>query len=340
MTRMGDKSQMGNPIDPAEASPGTRALLHLGRRAIAAQAEALQALGSSLDDRYAQALALLRHTSGRIVVCGLGKSGLIARKMAATLSATGTPAYYLHAGEAAHGDLGLLVPGDALVLLSNSGETRECGAVLQRAVRLNMPIIAVTSHPDSAVARAANVCLRLPHRAEICPFGTTPTTSTTMMLALGDALAVSLMTLRGVSAADLHQLHPGGRLGLDLIEVDRFMHQGEALPLVGPDTPMPDVLAMIGAKGFGIAGIIDARQRLLGVVTDGDIRRHALKLSTARARDVLTASPHTLATGAMAREALALMAAARITALFVLNHSEGGRVAGLVHVHDLLRMGA
>lgn len=333
---MRDQDILTRPI-AEEVCPAT--ILDVGRAAIGAEADALRALGRQLDDAFVEAALLLWRTSGRVIVCGLGKSGLVARKVAASLMATGTPACFLHAGDAVHGDLGLLVPGDTLMILSNSGGTREFGAILRHAARLAIPVVAITANERSVVAKGANVCLLLPDQAEICPFGSSPTTSTTMMMALGDALAVTIMKLRGASAADLLRLHPGGRLGLDLVVVDSFMHRNEALPLVAAEAPMEEVLALICDKGFGVAGVIDARSRLLGVITDGDVRRYAFRLSGARACEVMTHRPRTLLSGALARDALTIMTAARITSLFVLDGQQDGQIAGLVHIHDLLRLG-
>lgn len=320
------------------ATHGT-AIVTMGRRAIATEAEALWALARDLGQDFADAVAILRRTAGRVVTCGLGKSGQIARKIASTLASTGTPAVFLHASDAVHGELGTLMAGDTLVIFSNSGDTREFGVIMRRAHSLTVPIIAITSSPDAPVAAGATVNLLLPPKSEACPFGSSPTTSTTMMLSLGDAVAMTLMQLRGIQAADLLELHPGGRLGLDLVRVESFMHSGEALPLVPGGMPMENVLAEISEKRFGIAGVIDDRQRLVGVITDGDIRRSGIALGALCADQVMSRRPRTLETGAMARDALTIMSEARITAVFVLHDALDGRVRGLVHIHDLLRLG-
>jgi arabinose-5-phosphate isomerase len=315
------------------------AIIAMGRRAIAIEAEALWALAHELGADFADAVALLMTTSGRIILCGLGKSGQIARKIAATFASTGTPGIFLHAGDAVHGELGTLVAGDTLVILSNSGDTREFGVIMRRAETLAVPIVAITSSPDAPVALNATVNLLLPPNPEACPYGRSPTTSTAMMLALGDALAVTMMQLRGAKAADLLALHPGGRLGLDLVAVENFMHRGDELPLAPPETPMGDILDLISARNLGIAGVVDAHQRLLGVITDGDIRRCGVDLGSRSAEQVMTRRPRTLVGGAMARDALTIMSEARITAVFVVSDALGGRVRGLVHIHDLLRLG-
>lgn len=323
----------------AEGPVDAGAIIAIGRRAIAAEAEALWTLAHELGPSFADAVTLLMTTSGRVVLCGLGKSGQIARKVAATLASTGTPGIFLHAGDAVHGELGTMVAGDTLVILSNSGDTREFGVIMRRAETLAVPIIAITSSPDAPVASGATVNLLLPPRPEACPYGRSPTTSTAMMLALGDALAVTMMQLRGIRAGDLLALHPGGRLGLDLVAVENFMHRGDELPLARPESRMGEVLDLISIKNFGIAGIVDAHQRLLGVITDGDIRRCGIDLGSRSAEQVMTKRPRTLAVGAMARDALTIMSEARITGVFVVNDMLGGRVRGLVHIHDLLRLG-
>lgn len=315
------------------------AIVAMGRRAIASEAEALWALAHDVGEGFVDAITILWRTSGLVVTCGLGKSGQIGQKIASTLASTGTPAAFMHAGDAVHGELGSLMRGDTLIILSNSGDTREFGVIMRRAHSLGVPIIAITSSPGAPVANGATVNLLLPVKAEACPFGSSPTTSTTMMLALGDALAIALMQMRGIQAADLLELHPGGRLGLDLVRVESFMHGGEALPLVRGETPMEEVLKVISEKGFGIAGVIDGHRRLDGVITDGDIRRSGISLGTLCAKHVMTARPRILEIGAMARDALTIMSEARITAVFVLQGGLGGHVRGVVHIHDLLRLG-
>lgn len=323
----------------ADGATQGAAIVTMGRRAIATEAEALWALAHDLGRDFADAIAILHRTTGRVVTCGLGKSGQIALKIASTLTSTGTPAIFLHAGNAVHGDLGIMMAGDTLIVLSNAGDTREFGVIMRRARTLALPIIAITSNPDAPVAASADVSLLLPPKAEACPFGSSPTTSTTMMLALGDALAMTLMQVRGIQAADLLELHPSGRLGLDLVRVESFMHDGEELPLVPGGMPMEGVLEVISAKGFGIAGVVDRHHRLAGAITDGDIRRSGISLGSLRADQVMTKRPRTLEIGAMARDALTIMSEARITAVFVIQDGLGGRVRGLVHIHDLLRLG-
>lgn len=314
-------------------------LVAYGRDIILAEAAALQVMGHELGDAFARAIAILQSVKGRICLCGLGKSGQIARKIASTLAATGSPSLFLHAGEAVHGDLGMLASDDALLILSNSGDTRELAAITQHAARHQMPMVAITSSAQSRLAAISDVALILPDRAEVCPYGSSPTTSTTMMLAMGDALAITLMKLKGIDAAVLQGFHPGGRLGLDLVAIDSIMHRGKALPLVAPDEAMTSVLETISAKGFGIAAVVDAKGLLEGIITDGDVRRHVDIMRHARACDVMTRAPKVLTRDMLARDALTHLSSARITSLLVTDEQEQGRLVGLVHIHDLLRLG-
>jgi arabinose-5-phosphate isomerase len=314
-------------------------LIVAGRAAVAGEASALWDLARSIDARFAEAIGLLLATRRRVVVTGLGKSGHIARKIAATFSATGTPASFLHAGDALHGDIGELCAGDTLLLLSNSGETRECCAIATHAATLGIPAIAITSRTDSALALTATLTLALPPAREICPHELSPTTSSTMMLALGDALATVLMRQREVSLAFIRQVHPGGRIGRDLLPIAGLMHVGMALPLVSTDAPMLDVLPVISAKGFGIAIVVEADGTLVGVITDGDLRRHLTEMAGSCAGDVLTRDPLTMRSDAVARDALALLTGCRITALVITDAQAPSKVVGLLHVHDLLRLG-
>lgn len=328
------------PLYPSLAySAGPERVTAMGRGVIAAAAEALWALSKELDHTFSEAVDLIRRTRGHVCVCGLGKSGQIARKIASTLSATGTPAYFLHASEAVHGDLGMLHTDDTILILSNSGDTREIGAIVDYAELHDIPMVAITSSLSSRLADAAQICLLLPDRPESCPHGSSPTTSTTMMLALGDALAISVMKTKHVTAGALRSLHPGGRLGLDLVTVDSFMHRGDDLPLVAGGDPMSAVIEVMGRKGFGIAAVVDHTGNLEGVITDGDIRRHAATLGQATAQTVMTRNPHVLGSEMLARDALKLLSHAAITSLLVVEDEEQQRVAGLVHIHDLLRLG-
>jgi arabinose-5-phosphate isomerase len=311
------------------------------RRVLALEAEALTALAEGLDDRFAQAVSRLASATGRVVVSGMGKSGHVARKIAATLASTGTPALFVHPAEASHGDLGMIVAGDAVLALSNSGETPELADLIGHAKRFGLPLVAIIGRADSTLARAADVALVLPAAQEACPMGLAPTTSTTMQLALGDAIAVALLTRRGFTAADFRVFHPGGKLGARLSRVRDLMHGAAELPLASPDTPMDAAIVAMTARRFGCLGITAEDGRLLGIITDGDLRRGleagAAAFMARRAGEAMTRAPRTVRPETLAAEALHEMNARSITALFVLD--EAGRPVGILHVHDLLRAG-
>ena len=316
-----------------------QAILAHGRGVLDAETQALAQLSQALDDDFAHAVELLLATSGRVVVSGMGKSGHIARKMAATFASTGTPAMFIHPGEAAHGDLGMLLADDLLVMLSNSGATPELRAIQDYARRLGCKIIAVTSQRHSPIGKAATVRLTLPRVSESCPLNIAPTTSTTLMLALGDALAVAVMSVRGISRAQLEQFHPGGAIGSRLLPVNEIMHKEDELPLVAADLPMRDVLVTMTEKSLGLAGVVDASGRLLGAITDGDLRRGIDQVLTSVAADMMTPNPKTIADGTFVEDARAIMTANKITALFVMDHAEPDRPIGVVHIHDFNRLG-
>ena len=313
--------------------------LREGRSVIAIEAAALARLRDSLDDSFSDAIELLLRLPGRVIVTGMGKSGHIARKIAATLASTGTPALFVHPAEAAHGDLGMLVPGDALIMLSNSGGTTELKPLIGHAAALGMPIVAISARYNSALMRAAKIRLLLPTAAEACPANIAPTTSTAMMLALGDALAMAIMQERGVSRDGFEALHPGGTIGLRLMRVAAVMHSGDEMPVVRADMAMRDVILTMTRLSFGIAGVVDAEGRLLGVITDGDLRRHVDDLMTATAGDVMTVDPVTIGAGSFAEDALALMNEHKITSLFVTGGAVQGVAVGVVNIHDFLRLG-
>lgn len=308
----------------------------VGRRVLAAEAEALQALAASLGEPFETAVSVLADVTGRVVVTGLGKSGHVGRKIAATLASTGTPAIFVHAAEAAHGDLGAIVAGDAVVALSKSGETRELAEVVAYAHRFSTPLIAVTAVGDSALGRAADVALVLPDAPEAAPSVDAPTTSTTLQMALGDALAVALLERRGFTASDFRQFHPGGRLGAALLTVGDLMHGGPELPLVGPDASMREALLVMTEKRFGCVGVVGDDGALQGLITDGDLRRHMEGLLEHTAGEVMTPSPRVAAPETLAADALKTMNDARITVLLVV---DAGKPVGVLHVHDLLRAG-
>jgi arabinose-5-phosphate isomerase len=308
-------------------------------RVIAEEGAALAALGAALGDGPGRAVDLLLAATGRVIVSGMGKSGHVARKIAATFASTGTPAHFVHPAEASHGDLGMMAGGDVVLVLSNSGETTELADLLAHAKRFRIGLIAMTARADSTLARAADVALVLPGVPEACGIGIVPTTSTTMMLALGDALAIALMQARDFGPDHFRTFHPGGRLGARLLRVRDLMHAGDALPLVGPATPMSDALLTISQKGFGVVGVTDGDGHILGIVTDGDLRRHMAGLLDRTAGDVMTRSPRVIGADQLAAEALALMEDRKITCLFVTDQGGSGRVAGILHIHDCLRAG-
>ena len=331
------------PTPPKSATkaddPGLAAASDLAavERVLRLEADGLLALARALDEALPRALDLLAAATGRVVVAGMGKSGHIARKIAATLASTGTPALFVHPAEASHGDLGMIARGDAVIALSNSGATGELADITTYTRRFGIPLIAITGRADSALAGAADVALVLPRADEACPMGLAPTTSTTMMLALGDAIAIALLARKGFTPADFQLLHPGGQLSRRLLRVADIMHEGDGVPLVAPETSMAEAILEMTTKSFGCVGVVDARGRLVGVVTDGDLRRHmapALLGQTAGA--VMTRNPKTIRPQALAAEAVAAMNAGKITGLFVV---EAGRPVGILHIHDCLRAG-
>ncbi|MBX3504022.1 MAG: KpsF/GutQ family sugar-phosphate isomerase [Parvibaculum sp.] len=318
-------------------SPGVDHLAS-ARRTITLEIEGLKALMTSLDGPFSAAVEALGGATGRVIVTGMGKSGHIARKMAATLASTGTPAQYVHPGEASHGDLGMITAGDVILALSWSGETSELSSIISHAKRFAIPLIAMTSVEASALGRAADVALVLPRAEEACPNKLAPTTSTTMQLALGDALAIALLEMKGFSAKDFGVFHPGGKLGAMLKLVREVMHTGEELPLTGPATPMSQTLLIMSQKSLGSVGIVDEAGRLVGMITDGDIRRHsgAEGLLARTAGEIMNRAPKTVAPSMLASEAVKLLNDKKITSLFVV---EEDRPVGLVHIHDFLKAG-
>ncbi|MCY7397909.1 MAG: KpsF/GutQ family sugar-phosphate isomerase [Sphingomonas bacterium] len=311
-------------------------ILEIGREVIQVEGRALFDLADGLDESFADAVDLLVATKQRVIVSGMGKSGHVARKIAATLASTGTPALFVHPAEAAHGDLGMITQGDLLLILSNSGATPELRAVVQHAKRVGSSIIAVASQAASPLMKSADVRLLLPPAREACPVNIAPTTSTTLMLALGDALAVATMRVRGLTRERLQLLHPGGSIGDRLQPVETMMHMGDKLPLVAHDSPMLEVVLEMTRKSFGIAGVVEGGD-LIGVITDGDLRRHSEQLFSLKARDVLTPEPKLVPEGTMCDDAYAMLQEYRITALFVTAHDAPHRPVGLVHIHDFAR---
>ncbi|QQA42866.1 KpsF/GutQ family sugar-phosphate isomerase [Pelagovum pacificum] len=315
------------------------AILNAARRVIATEADALVALGNSIDGSLVEAVELILRAEGRVIVSGMGKSGHIARKVAATLASTGTPAHYVHPAEASHGDLGMLTSQDVVMVFSNSGETPELANLIAYSRRFRIPMIGVASRVDSSLMRQSDVKLVLPPAEEACGTGVVPTTSTTMTLALGDAIAVALMEHREFTPEMFRDFHPGGKLGARLSKVSDLMHTDDALPLAGLHTPMSDALITISQKGFGVLGVLDDNGQLSGIVTDGDLRRHMDGLLDLTAGEVMTKAPRTIGPGALAEEAVAVMNERKITCLFVVDPSGPRGVSGLLHIHDCLRAG-
>ena len=315
--------------------------LSVARRVLTQEAAALGSLAEALDGHFADALELLAAVTGRITVTGMGKSGHIARKLASTLASTGTPAQFVHPGEASHGDLGMITSDDAVIALSNSGGTTELSDIVAYTRRFAVPLVAMTRRADSALAEAANVALVLPEAPEACPMGLAPTTSTTMMMALGDAIAIALLGRKGFTAQDFHLLHPGGSLGRTLLRVADIMHGPAELPLCRPETIMSEAILIMTERRFGCVGVTAADGTLLGIITDGDLRRHmTAELLDRPAREIMTAKPRSVRPQALAAEALGIMNGVRnerpITSLFVV---EAGKPTGIIHIHDCLRAG-
>ncbi|MGE0768900.1 MAG: SIS domain-containing protein [Hyphomicrobiaceae bacterium] len=294
-------------------------------------------LGNGLGEAFEKAVAMLGEARGRVIVTGIGKSGHVGQKVAATFASTGTPAFFVHPSEAAHGDLGMIGRDDVVLALSWSGETVELSGILTYTRRFNVGLIAMTSRHESALGKAADVVLELPRAKEACPHGLAPTTSTTMQLALGDCLAIALLERKGFTAHDFRVFHPGGSLGAQLKHVSDLMHKGEAIPLVPLATPMSEVLVAMTNKSFGCVGVVDDHGRLSGMITDGDLRRHMGDgLLARRAADIMTRRPNTLSPGTLASAALEQINSLKRTQMFVV---ENGKPVGIVHVHDLLRAG-
>jgi len=306
------------------------------KRVLQIEADALHQMGEMIGDAHCKAVDMLFAAEGRIIVSGVGKSGHIGRKIAATFASTGAPAQFIHPTEASHGDLGMITKNDVCIVLSNSGETSELADLVTFTRRFGIALIGITGGKDSTLDVQSDVTLLLPDAPEACVIGVAPTTSTTATLALGDALAVALMHRRGFKRQDFQIFHPGGKLGAQLMKVDALMHIGEAVPLVAPETAMGETLLTMTSKGFGIAGVVE-NNRLTGAITDGDLRRNLEALMSYNAGEVATGQPKTVLTSSLASEALKIMNDAKISALFVVD--EDGTVAGILHIHDCLRAG-
>lgn len=317
------------------------------RRTLELEIEGLKQMAASLDGPFSDAVELLagvrgedgdgQRRAGRVVVTGMGKSGHVGRKIAATLASTGTPAQFVHPGEASHGDLGMITPADAILALSWSGESAELTSIITFAKRFSIPLIGITSVNTSALGKAATIPLVLPRAEEACPNGLAPTTSTTMQLALGDALAIALLERQGFTASDFRVFHPGGKLGAMLRHVREIMHAGSALPLADQSMPMSQALIIMSEKSFGCIGITDEKGALAGIITDGDLRRHmGENLLIKTAGEVMTPGPKSIPPSMLASEALNILNDKKITSLFVVDNN---KPVGLVHIHDFLRAG-
>jgi arabinose-5-phosphate isomerase len=293
---------------------------------------------AELGEALADAVELIVKATGRVIISGMGKSGHVGRKFASTLASTGTPASFVHPAEASHGDLGMITPQDVVIMLSNSGESSELRDMLDYTQRFAVPLIAICSKPESTLAKAADVVLLTPQAQEACPIGLAPTTSTLLQLALGDALAIALLEDKGFTKANFREFHPGGKLGAALKHVADVMHGNNALPLVQLGTLMSDALVVMSTKSFGCIGVISMQNRLVGIITDGDLRRHmSPNLLQAKVDEIMTASPKTIHQEMLASEALERLNAAKITSIFVVDLST--KPVGIVHIHDLLRIG-
>lgn len=309
--------------------------LTTGRSVIRMEADALHKLADQIDDTFMRAVDMILGCNQRVIVSGIGKSGHVARKIAATLAATGTPALFIHAAEAAHGDVGMISSGDVLIVFSNSGATVEVQPLCIYAKAIGCPVIGVSRNATSLLMRTADLGLLLPTVEEACTSSLAPTTSSTMMLALGDALAVAAMRARGLSGSDIRALHPGGEIGLFLRSVEDVMHAGNRLPLVKLKTPMPEVLVTMTEKRLGVAGVVDEDGGLVGIITDGDLRRHARNVVFGTAADVMTDAPRTIFRTALVQEALETMNTHRITVLFVVDEREPNIPIGAVQIYDI-----
>lgn len=311
--------------------------LQSARRTIDKEVEALRMMEDELNGNLTQALDLMQNTKGRVIVTGMGKSGHVGSKIAATLASTGTPAFFVHPGEASHGDLGMVTENDVVLAISNSGETKELSDIITYCKRYGIPLIAVTKNPNSTLGRTGDILLKLPDDGEACPLGLAPTSSTTATMVLGDILAVCLLERKGFSKTDFKQRHPGGKLGSFLQKVSDLMHKGEEIPLVYDTALMQEALLMMTSKMLGCVGIIDKDRHLLGIITDGDLRRClSPDMLTKKAADIMTHNPKTITPDILAVEAVKEMNEKKITQLFVI---DSGRPVGIIHLHDCLKAG-
>ncbi|HZL30694.1 MAG TPA: KpsF/GutQ family sugar-phosphate isomerase [Pseudolabrys sp.] len=333
---------MAKPQAAGMRSEQAQAAIDSALRTLEAEGSGIEALSAALRDGlgapFAAAIDLIRAAQGRVIVTGMGKSGHVGNKIASTLASTGTPAMFVHPAEASHGDLGMIAKGDVILALSWSGETAELKNLTDYSRRFRIGLIAMTAAADSTLGKTADVVLTLPQAREACPHNLAPTTSSLMQLALGDALAIALLESRGFTAVDFGMLHPGGKLGALLKTVSDFMHSGDSLPLAPLGAKMSDAILEMSVKGLGCVGIADAQGKLVGIITDGDLRRHMRNdLLDARVEDVMTKAPKTVRPDQLISETLEILNSMKVTALFAV---ETGKPVGIIHVHDLLRAGA
>lgn len=313
------------------------------QRVLQHEADALYKLSETLDQNFIRAICFLENVTGRVVVTGMGKSGHVARKIAATFASTGTPAIFVHPAEASHGDMGMIAQEDAVIALSNSGETPELANLIQHTQRYNIPLIGITSGSTSSLAQISDIALILPNVGEACPIGLAPTTSTTMMIALGDALATTLLTKKKFSSDQFSLLHPGGSLGKQLLKINQIMHTGPKIPVVQADVFMGEALLIMSEKGFGCVGVLNTDGFLIGIITDGDLRRHMSdNLLKCKAKEIMTPNPKMIREQSLVVEAITFINENKITSLFVCAHdsleNQGVKPIGIVHVHDCLRV--
>ncbi|WP_142933568.1 KpsF/GutQ family sugar-phosphate isomerase [Balnearium lithotrophicum] len=311
-------------------------ILKEGRRILKEEARALQKLAELLDENFERAVQIIYRTQGRVILTGVGKSGLICKKIAATLSSTGTPAFFLHPTDAAHGDLGMVRGEDTVIAVSNSGETAELLSIVPIIKSFGIPVIAITSNPKSTLSRISDVTINLHVEREACPLNLAPTTSTTLTLALGDAIAGALMKLKGFTPEEFKRYHPGGKLGIRLSKIGEIMRRGEEIPKVYPETPVKKVIFEVSAKKLGATLVLDRRENLVGIITDGDLRRAFEKGYNldSKAQEIMTRNPKVIREDVFAEEALKIMEKNKITVLPVLNRQN--KVVGIIHLHDIL----
>jgi len=331
MSFSSDTAEPNNKIDAALLD------LSAARRVIDQAKVGLDTLSAELGDSFTRSINLIASLEGRVIVTGMGKSGHIGSKIAATLASTGTPAFFVHPGEASHGDLGMIAETDVVIALSNSGETPELSDLILYTKRFGIPLIGITKKADSTLAESADIVLCLPDVGEACPHGLAPTTSTTMMISLGDAIAVALLERRGFTVDDYRVFHPGGKLGKSLYKVSDIMHVGEEIPVARPDAPMSETILTMTKKTFGIVGVVDVSGNLIGIVTDGDLRRHMSdNLFNMKTCDVMTRHPKVTNPHILAAEALRLMNEWKVTCLFAVEHR---KPVGICRMHDILKAG-